>query len=531
VSYTAQVNVGPARTGTVTAGGKTFTVNQSSGCSVSLPVSSGNVPSTGGNSSFLVTTPAGCGFTATSSDPWLTPTVTATGVDYAAGASADASRSATVTVTSTTTASSVTFTVNQAPGCMLALAPGGATPTNAGGAASFDITAGSGCTWTATSPDPWLQSVAVTPTGVSYNVDVSTVPARTGTIVVMNPETGTSTSFGVVQASGCSVALPVSAGTAPAAGGNDAFAYTSGMGCVVTVTSTDSWLSNEAAADGNASYTAAENTGIARTGTMTVTTADTGSTTSFTVSQGDGCTVTLPIASGTVPKNGGTSSFLVTTGEGCTYTSTSPDAWLTALTSTATGVSFTAAPDASLARSGTIIVTNVTSASTTTFVVNQDGPVVMPVITKQPENVTVDEGAPLSLSVTATGGSLAYQWRKDGVNIAAANAATLTIAAAALSDAGSYDVVVSNPAGSVTSMVAVAVVRPRVPADGGVGDGGSGIGTGDGGADVANGFGTAPGGGGCSCDTAGGGGGNGAWLAVIGLGIALASTRRRRRSS
>lgn len=540
VNYSTQANSGPTRSGTITAGGKTFSVDQQSGCSVSLPITNGNVASAGGDSSFLVSTAAGCGYTVSSSEPWLAPTVTATGVDYSASASLNASRSATITVTSTTTASSATFTVNQAPGCLLALDPSGATATLGGGAASFGVTSGAGCTWTATSADPWLQGVTVTGAGVNYNVDVSTVPTRTGIIVLTNPETGTTTDFAVVQDSGCAVTLPVATGSTTSAGGDSTFAYTAGNGCVVTATSPDSWLTNQAVNGGNVSYSATANLGIARTGTVVVTTADTGSTAVFTVTQDDGCTVTLPVASGTIPINGGEASFLVTTGPGCTYTSTSPDTWLTAIAPTATGVTFTVDAALALARSGSIVVTNVTSASTVTYVINQDGPVVMPVITQQPQDVTVDEGQSMTFTVTATGGSLAYQWRKDGENILGANAATFGIAAAALTDDASYDVVVSNPAGSVTSNVALGIVRARTP-DGGAPDGGGtrdggggignqpdgGVGSGDGGPD--DGFGITPGGGGCNCDTAGTGGGNLAWFAV-GLGVAFASLRRRRRS-
>jgi len=44
VSYTAAANNGPARTGTITIAGKTFTVNQANGCTFSLnPTGSGTI--------------------------------------------------------------------------------------------------------------------------------------------------------------------------------------------------------------------------------------------------------------------------------------------------------------------------------------------------------------------------------------------------------------------------------------------------------------------------------------------------------
>jgi hypothetical protein len=54
--------------------------------------------------------------------------------------------------------------------------------------------------------------------------------------------------------------------------------------------------------------------------------------------------------------------------------------------------------------------------------------------------------------VTASGDEpLSYQWRRDGLEVAGATEATLSLVEARLSDAGTYSVVVSNPAGSVTS--------------------------------------------------------------------------------
>ncbi len=84
---------------------------------------------------------------------------------------------------------------------------------------------------------------------------------------------------------------------------------------------------------------------------------------------------------------------------------------------------------------------------------------VSPAITDQPDNVTVSQGQPATFSVSATGTApLSYQWRKNNVNIAGATSATLTITSAQSSDAGNYQVVVSNAAGSVTSGIATLTV-------------------------------------------------------------------------
>lgn len=77
----------------------------------------------------------------------------------------------------------------------------------------------------------------------------------------------------------------------------------------------------------------------------------------------------------------------------------------------------------------------------------------LPNITSAPlQPKTVNPGAAVSFSVTATGTkTITYQWRKDSQNIPGATAATYSIAKATEANEGNYDVVVTNPAGSVTS--------------------------------------------------------------------------------
>lgn len=84
-----------------------------------------------------------------------------------------------------------------------------------------------------------------------------------------------------------------------------------------------------------------------------------------------------------------------------------------------------------------------------------------PVIHIQPEDVDVNVGYfRAQLRVSATGG-LEYQWRKEGVPIPGATSSELSLINIREDQAGSYDVIVSNEAGSVTSRSAkVTVGRP-----------------------------------------------------------------------
>ncbi len=79
-----------------------------------------------------------------------------------------------------------------------------------------------------------------------------------------------------------------------------------------------------------------------------------------------------------------------------------------------------------------------------------------PTISVQPVGGLVSITTTGSLSVTASGsGTLTYQWKKNGTNISGATSSTYTKTNMQPADEGSYTVVVSNSAGSVTSSAAV----------------------------------------------------------------------------
>src|SRR5581483_4910746 len=66
-----------------------------------------------------------------------------------------------------------------------------------------------------------------------------------------------------------------------------------------------------------------------------------------------------------------------------------------------------------------------------------------PAIAAQPQSTVANAASDITMTVTATGPApLTYQWRKDGVNIPGATAASLTLHNVQGANAGSYDVVV-----------------------------------------------------------------------------------------
>lgn len=88
------------------------------------------------------------------------------------------------------------------------------------------------------------------------------------------------------------------------------------------------------------------------------------------------------------------------------------------------------------------------------------GSATVPQITAQPFAQSVNAGSSVTLGVAASGvAPFTYQWLRNGVAVTGANSATLTITNAKPSDAGTYTVIITNSAGTVTSSGAVLTVN------------------------------------------------------------------------
>jgi uncharacterized repeat protein (TIGR02543 family) len=88
-----------------------------------------------------------------------------------------------------------------------------------------------------------------------------------------------------------------------------------------------------------------------------------------------------------------------------------------------------------------------------------------PQILIPPQSQRVVQGGPVTFTVSVAGTApLTYQWRLNAQAIAGATGASLNLASAQSADAGDYDVVINNPAGTETSPPAnlVVSVRPRL---------------------------------------------------------------------
>ena len=91
-------------------------------------------------------------------------------------------------------------------------------------------------------------------------------------------------------------------------------------------------------------------------------------------------------------------------------------------------------------------------------------PQLAPNILTNPASQSIAGGGTATFTVAAAGiFDPTYQWLKNGTNLNGQTGTTLTINNASVNDAGSYSVIVSNPAGVVTSTVATLSVGNSAP--------------------------------------------------------------------
>ena len=103
----------------------------------------------------------------------------------------------------------------------------------------------------------------------------------------------------------------------------------------------------------------------------------------------------------------------------------------------------------------------IATASLPLFVAKQ--PNFPPLIVVSPEGRTVPARSDVTFAVVAAGtGPLAYQWQSNGVALAGATNATLTLTGVTTNHAASYQVVVTNAIGAVTSTPPAALVVNRL---------------------------------------------------------------------
>ena len=399
VTISAQPNTGTTRVGTMTLAGRTFTVTQTGSCALSLAPSNQSIGS-GSGSGFLVgvTTAAGCAWTASTTDSWITLAIPVSGngngtVSFSAAANTGPARTGTISV------NGQTHTVNQSGSCALSINPSSQSAPSGGGAATpIAVTTAAGCAWTATTTDSWITiSNPASGSGngtVNFSVSANTGAARTGTITI-GAQTHT-----VNQAGSCASSINPASQSVPVGGGaGTPIAVTAPAGCAWTATTAATWITITAPASGSGNgtvnFTAAANTGGARSGTISVA----GQT--HTVNQAASCPTSINPASQSAASGGGNATpIAVTAPAGCAWTATTTDTWLTiANPASGTGngtVNFSVGANTGPARTGTLTVAGQTHA------VNQASGCTFSI---SPNSRNFNKNAVASSNVTVTAGA------------------------------------------------------------------------------------------------------------------------------
>ncbi|HMG35225.1 MAG TPA: PQQ-dependent sugar dehydrogenase [Blastocatellia bacterium] len=197
VNFSVSANASSTpRSGMITAGGMTFSVNQAGSptpsCSFSISPAGASFAATAASGSIFVTTANGCSWTAMTSAPWISITSGASGsgsgtVSYTVQSNPNTtSRMATISV------AQQSFTVSQSgatSSCSFSISPTSQTFTKTGGTGSITVTTGAGCVWSAMSDVSWITITSGSkgngPGSIHFSVASNSTGPRSGTIKIM----------------------------------------------------------------------------------------------------------------------------------------------------------------------------------------------------------------------------------------------------------------------------------------------------------------------------------------------------------
>jgi len=298
VSFSVSANEGSARDGMIEVNGAEARVSQRAVCRYEVSPSSQNVGSNGAVGRITVTTSAECVWRATTESEWIefTSSTTGTGtgtVAFAVRLNDGAQRTASITIggqrSLVTQASSPAPTPPTPtpptppaptpppptppppPACTYSISPTSQNVTVSATTGTVTVTAGGGCTWTATGNVPWLAVTSgASGTGngpVGFSVAANTGAARSGTMTIAGQ------TFTVNQAACTYSIAPETEGVGPNDGAGSVTISTT-SGCQWTAVSNVPWITIASASsgtgNGTVSYRFLVNPGPLRRGTITI---------------------------------------------------------------------------------------------------------------------------------------------------------------------------------------------------------------------------------------------------------------------
>ncbi|HEV2804153.1 MAG TPA: BACON domain-containing carbohydrate-binding protein [Chthoniobacterales bacterium] len=192
VTYSVAPNPGPARTGTLTVAGQTFTVNQvTSDCSYTVTPTEQYFGSGGGSVNINIQTTNGCAWNAASDSDWLSVPVgnsSGTGPGMLT-AWANANQTTATRIGHVTVAGKVVTITQEGISCNYTISPKNRSFTAEGESAFVNMAAEDVCSWSAVSNDNWITITSgATGSGygtIYYSVAANTTGAsRTGTLKI-----------------------------------------------------------------------------------------------------------------------------------------------------------------------------------------------------------------------------------------------------------------------------------------------------------------------------------------------------------
>ncbi|MGE3178776.1 MAG: BACON domain-containing carbohydrate-binding protein, partial [Vicinamibacterales bacterium] len=265
------------RIATISAGGRTATVTQAgANCSYTVSPTSVSATSAARTGTVSVTATSGCTWTSSSSASWITITSGGTGtgngsVGYSLAANTGSSQR-----TGSMTIAGRTVPVTQSgTSCSFTLSTTSLSIPAAGGTASGNVTASSGCAWTTSSAQSWLTVSAGTSGNGSFTVTAqpnTSSSSRTGSVTVAG-QTVNVTQAG--SSSGqCAVTLSPTSQSIDRNANDVTIQVTAGPDCSWTAQSDASWLPIRSGASGTGIGTVTLRSGrnppAERTATITV---------------------------------------------------------------------------------------------------------------------------------------------------------------------------------------------------------------------------------------------------------------------
>jgi hypothetical protein len=237
-----------------------------------------------------------------------------------------------------------------------------ATPTAfpaAGGSGTLSVATNRECQWSVAAGSGWIQLGSGTSgqgdASVPFSVAANADPAgRKGDIIVGGQQVGITQ-----DAAPCVFTVSPRNDSINADGGRKSLSVTANSSpCAWTAQSNADWLTIVSGAqgtgNGQVTYEARGTTGPTRSGTLLV------AGQAVTITQSQGCSISLAPTSQNVAANGGTGTIVVTTAVGCQWSAQSDSAWI-AVTSGQSGtgagsVTFSVNASNGPARTGTVTV-------------------------------------------------------------------------------------------------------------------------------------------------------------------------------